>query len=96
MGGVGSERDHRQRDRFVGARHLELAVLDDDVILRRLERMRRDLLGLGFDLLHSLDDGRTSDRQRARAVSAHAELHLVGVAMDDLHLADRNAETFGN
>src|SRR3984893_9150644 len=28
----------------------------------------------------------------AGAVSAHAELHLVGVAMDDLHLADGNAE----
>ena len=32
----------------------------------------------------------------ARAVGAHAELHLVGVAVDDLHLADRNAETLGD
>src|SRR5258708_13284870 len=56
--------------------------------------MRRDLLGLGFDLLHRLDDGGAADRDRARAISAHAELHLVGVAVDDLHLADGNAETF--
>src|SRR5258708_35325555 len=56
--------------------------------------MRGDLLGLGLDLLHRLDDGGAADRDRARAVSAHAELHLVGVAVDNLHLADRNAETF--
>src|SRR5258708_37305890 len=54
--------------------------------------MRRDLLGLGFDLLHRLDDGGAADRERARAISAHAELHLVGVAVDDLHLAYRTAE----
>ena len=92
--GVGGERDHRQRDRLVGAGDLELAVLDDDVVLGRLQRMRGDLLGLGLDLLHRLDDGGAADRDRARAVGAHAELHLVGVAVDDLHLADRNAETF--
>src|SRR5258708_8381142 len=56
--------------------------------------MRRDLLGLGLDLLHRLDDGGAADRDRARAVRAHAELHLVGVAVNDLHLADGNAETF--
>src|SRR5258708_12761757 len=56
--------------------------------------MRRDLLGLGLDLLHRLDDGGAADRDRARAISAHAELHLVGVAVDDLHLADGNAEAF--
>src|SRR5882724_1425734 len=56
--------------------------------------MRGDLLGLGLDLLHRLDDRGAADRDRARAVSTHAELHLVGVAMDDRDLADRNAETF--
>ena len=82
--GIGGERHHRQRDRLVGAGDLELAVLDDDVVLGRFELMRGDLLGLGFDLLHRLDDGGAADRERARAVGAHAELHLVGVAMDDL------------
>src|SRR5260221_8731664 len=55
--------------------------------------MRRDLLGLGLALLNRLDDGGAAARDRARAISAHAELHLVGVAVDDLHLADGNAET---
>ena len=58
--------------------------------------MRGDLLRLGFDLFHRLDDGGTANRDRARAVGAHAELHFIGVAMDDLHLADRNADTFGD
>src|SRR5258708_25979395 len=56
--------------------------------------MGRDFLGLGLDLLHRLDDGGAADGDRARAISAHAELHLVGVAVDDLHLADGNAEAF--
>ena len=94
--GVGGERDHRQRDRLVGAGDLELAVLDDDVVLGCLELMGRDLLGLGLDLLHRLQDRGEADRGRARAIGAHAELHLVGVAMDDLHLADRNAEALGD
>src|SRR5258708_7993625 len=58
--------------------------------------MRGDLLGFGVDLLHGLADGGAADRDRARAIRAHAELHLVGVAVDDLHLADGNAETFGD
>src|SRR6266566_491691 len=41
--GIGSEGDHRQRDRLVGAGDLELAVLDDDVVFGRLELMGRDL-----------------------------------------------------
>ena len=53
---------------------------------------RRDLLGLGLDLVERLDDRRHADRARARAVGAHAELHLVGVAMHDRNVLDRNAE----
>jgi len=52
----------------------------------------RSSFGLGFDLFHRLMMAGAADRDRARAVGAHAELHLVGVAMHDLHLADRNAE----
>src|ERR1700686_1640790 len=38
--------------------------------------------------------GGAARAHRGAAVSTHAELHLVGVAVDNLHLADRNAETF--
>ncbi len=58
--------------------------------------MRGDLLGLGLDLLHRLEDRRQTDRSRARAIGAHAELHLVGIAVDDLDLADRNPEPPGD
>ena len=94
--GIGRERHHRQCDRLVGAGDFELAVLDDDVVFRRLELMRGDLLGFGLHLLHRLEDGGQPDRGRARTVGAHAELHLVGVAMDDLDLADRNAQPLGD
>ena len=58
--------------------------------------MRRDLLGLGLNLFHRLEDGGHADRRRARAVGTHAELHLVGIAMHDRDLADRNAEPAGD
>src|SRR5882672_2599343 len=58
--------------------------------------MRRDLLGLGLDLLHRFQDRGQADSRRTRTVGAHAELHFIGVAMDDLHLADGNAEAFGH
>ncbi len=90
--GVGGERDHRQRDRLVGAGDLELAVLDDDVVFGCLELMGCDLLGLGFDLFHRFQDRGEADGRRARTISAHAELHFIGVAMHDLDLADGNAE----
>ena len=76
---------------LVGAGDLQLAVLDDDVGLRRLEQVGGDLLGLGLDLVERLDDRRHADRG-ARAVGAHAELHLVGVAMDDRDVVDADAE----
>src|SRR6185437_3476189 len=72
----------------------ELAVLDDDVALGSLEQMRGNLLRLGLDLLHRLDDSGAADGDRSRTIGAHAELHLVGVAMHDRDLADGNAETF--
>src|SRR5262249_54926566 len=45
---------------------------------------------------HGLDDGGAADRDRARAVGAHAELHLVGIAVHDRDLADRNAQPLGD
>ncbi len=58
--------------------------------------MRRDLLGLGLDLVERLHDRRHADRAGARAIGAHAELHLVGVAMHDRDIVDRNAEAIRN
>ncbi len=60
------------------------------------EEMRGNLLGLGFDLVEGLHDRRHADRAGARSVSAHAELHLVGIAVHDDDVIDRNAEAFGH
>ena len=61
-----------------------------------LQQMGGDLLALGDDLVGRLDDGRAADRERARAVGAHAERHRAGVAVDDLDLLDRHAELVGD
>ena len=45
--------------------------------------MAGHLLRLGLDLVERLEDRRHADRAGARAVGAHAHLHLVGVAVDD-------------
>ena len=58
--------------------------------------MARDLLRLGFDLVERLGNRRHADRAGARAIGAHAHLHLVGVAVDDRHILDRDAETDGD
>ena len=96
VGRIGVERDVAPRDRLVGSRDRELAVLEYDVALRRLEHMRGDFLGLRLDLVECLDDRRHADRARARAVGAHAELHLVGVAMHHADILDRDAQPLGN
>ncbi len=96
VGGIGGKRHLEPRYRLVGAGDLELAVLDDDVALIRLHQVGGDLLRLGLDLVERLDDGRHADRPRARAVGAHAHLHLVGVAVDDVDAVDRHAEAVGD
>ena len=93
---IGVERDVAPGRRLVGAGDGELAVLEFDVALGRLQHEGRDFLGLGLDLVERLDDRRHADRAGARAVGAHAELHLVGVAMHDRDILDRNAEPLGH
>ena len=93
---VGVERHVAPGGRLVGAGDGELAVLELDVAFRGFEHVGRDLLGLGLDLVERLDDRRHADRARARAVGAHAELHLVGVAVDDRDVVDRDAEPIGD
>ena len=96
MRDVGVERDVAPGGRLVGAGDGELAVLELDVAFGGLEHVGGDLLGLGLDLVERLDDRRHADRAGARAVGAHAELHLVGVAVHDRDVLDRNAEPLGD
>ena len=55
--------------------------------------MRRDFLDLGLYLIHRFYHSRHPNRTRARAIGAHAELHLVGVAMDDRDVFNRQTKT---
>ncbi len=96
MRGVGGERHLEPRHGLVGAGDLQLAVLDDDVALVGFHQVGGDLLRLGLDLVERLDDRRHADGARARAIGAHAHLHLVGIAMHDRHAVDRHAETVGD
>ena len=92
MRDIGVERDVAPGRRLVGAGDGELAVLELDVAFGGFQHEGGDLLGLGLDLVERLDDRRHADRAGARAVGAHAELHLVGVAVHDRDVLDRNAE----
>ena len=80
----------------VGARHLELAALVLDVRLARFQQVGGDLLALGDDLVERFHDRRAADGDRARAVGAHAEQDLRGVAVHDVDVLDRHAETVGD
>ena len=96
VGDVGLQGDRAEVGRLVGALDGELAVLELDVAFRRLENVGGDLFRLGLDLVERLGNGRHADSAGARAVGAHAHLHLVGVAMHDRDIVDRNAETRGH
>src|SRR5450759_3978227 len=52
---------------------MKLAVVENDVLLSRLEKMRRDLLALVDDLVARMKDGDATHRQRAGSVGAVAE-----------------------
>src|SRR3974390_641834 len=58
--------------------------------------MGGNLLRLGLDLVERFHDRRHANRARARTVSAHAELHLVGIAMHDGNVLERDTETLRN
>ena len=96
VSGVRGERHLEPGQRLVRAGHLQLAVLDDDVAFVGLHQMRGDLLRLRLHLVERLDDRRHADRTRTGTISAHAHLHLVGIAMDDGDAVDRHAEPAGN
>src|SRR5260221_159214 len=81
---------------LVGAGDLEHAAVVLDVALGGLHQVRRDLLALGHPLVERLDDGGAADRDRARAVGAHAEQHLGGVAVHGLDLLHAEAEAVGH
>ena len=53
-------------------------------------------LALASTLSSAWDDGRHADRAGAGAVGAHAHLHLVGVAMDDVDRVDADPEPLGD
>src|SRR5262249_35136837 len=93
---IGVERDLAPGRGLVGARDRELAVLEHDVAFGRLQHVGRDLLRLGLDLVERLHDRGDADRARARAIGAHTELHLVGIAVHDADVVERNAERFGH
>ena len=93
---IGGQRDLAQTLRAVGAGDGELAVLELDIGLSGFQQMGGDLLALGDDLVHRLDERAAAHRQRARAVGAHTEGDLVRVAMHDLDRLDRDAEPVGD
>src|SRR6266540_644058 len=83
---------HLPKSHFlVGALDREGTILELDILSRSFHYMSRDLLGLGLDLVERLGDGSHADGTGARAVGAHPELNLVGVAMDDRHAIDVDA-----
>jgi hypothetical protein len=67
-----------------------------DIALCGLREMRRDAFGLGLDPIERLVDRRHADCAQARPVGAHAELDLVGMAMNNAHLVERDAEALGH
>ena len=92
----GCKDDLADRLRLVGTGYRERPVLEDDVGFGSFQQMGRDLLALGHDLVAGLDQGFTTDRQRARAIGAHADRRLRGVAVDHVDIFDGDAQLLGD
>src|SRR5215472_18903938 len=58
--------------------------------------MGRNASCLLYDLVERARDRAHTDRRGARPIRAHTELHLLGVAVDDLNLVDGNPEAICN
>ncbi len=93
---VGGEGDLRERNVLVRALDYELAVLELHVRIAHLHQVRGDLASLGDDLVERLDDRRAADRDRARAVGAHAEGDAPRVTVHDVDVVHADAEALRN
>src|SRR5690606_10844290 len=81
------------RHGLVGTSDLQLAVFYDDIAFVRFHQMRGNFLCLRLYLVERLHHGRHADGAGARAIRAHAHLHLVGVAVPDGNGIERHAQT---
>ena len=89
---IGRQRHLAESDFLVGALDGELAIGKFDVGVTGLHQMRGNFLGLGFDFVQRLHDGRTADRDGARAVGAHTERHAASIAMHHVNVLDGDAQ----
>ena len=91
---IGRDSDLAERLPPVGAPlHVELALVEDDVLVGRLEHVRGDLLRLVPDLLGGLEHGDAPHREGPAAVGAVAEGGAFGgVTVPQLDLVVRHPE----
>ncbi len=83
-------------DRLGVPRTENVAVLELDVGVGRLEQVRGDLLRLVGELARHHRGRRAADGRRARRVGAEAVRRVVGVALDHLDVGHRDAELVGD
>ena len=74
----------------------ELAVHEFNVVRVGFQEVSGDAAGLLRDLPRRQRDGRTPDGRRAAAVGAPAHRNLARIAVDDLHVLNRDAEFVRN
>ena len=90
---IGGERHLAERNFFIRAFDRELTVGEFDVGVGGFHQMGSDFFRFRFDFVQGLHDGRATHRDRTRTVGAHAKRHATGVAVDDVDVFDRNAQT---
>ena len=91
---ISCHRHLAKRDGTIGANYSKLTILEFDVFCRSLEEMCRDLARLGANLFQRIHQRHATDCRRARAVGAHTERYLAGVAVDDVDAVEIDAKRF--
>ncbi len=96
VGGVGVEGDLREAQTLVGLGACELSFFEAHAFSGYVQYLGGDELRLGDHLVARDGDGREAHGTRAGAEGPHAELNLVRVAVDDVHVLDGDVEPVGD
>ena len=93
---VCSQGNVAETNRLIGTFNRPLAAGEFQILFGSFEQVSGDLGAFFLDLVEALHDGCAANGEAARTVGAHAERHGIGVAVDDIHVFDGNAELIGH
>ena len=89
---VSRERNFLKRFGLIAVFHSIHWRFEFDIVWIRSQQVRGDLSTLLYDLIRSIYKRRPSDGERPRAISTQPKIELPGVAMNNVHIINGDAQ----